>query len=277
MITGNTGPEQLRLEGMPTPDVITGHKHPDMQARNAFARVPFPEYFGVDPDTFLEVTDEAYRQSEPEVVESKLYRRTDLSMRSPDQSVGWIVLNGAEYNVIVNYPEALANRAQARNTQSIAALLKSQDERYATAQRAGAHELEKRIVPMENLANSYHDRIEKLRALILRIPKHWMAHSKELDMREYADAARGGMLETLQTIADVDRWSDADLRLALLGLDKRLMEGRGRQRLEEKKEDWIKLSQVVGNYTVNKKVLVRDRLLRSKFEIEHRLRKGRVQ
>jgi hypothetical protein len=267
-------PQQLSLEAIETTLAVPHRARPDMQSRNAFARVPFPEYFGVDPVFFDEVTPEAYEQSAPEAIEPKLYRRTRFSLLSPDRSVGYVLFSGGELSAIIDHPEAYANRVQARYTTSMSAMVKPQEERNAAALRAGAHALEDKIIPMHNLAVGYHNRINNLRALQRRIPAHWYAHSIEIDMRFLADATRGGMIDTLHAVADVDGWSQDELRLALVGLDKRLMEGRGKLRMDEKKEAWMGLSRVIGNYTIAKKVIVRDRILRSSFDINNRLKKG---
>lgn len=243
----------------------------NLDRRNAFARVPFANYFGIDEEAFGLVTPEAYAQSDPEIVRPQLYRRSERSMWCPDEGIGHVLLNAAEYTVVLDSPRALANRVQARNAAGIGGIVRSQEDRMGAARCAGAHALEKRVKPMENLITGYQMRLSNIRRLIERIPHHWMAQTSEGNMREIAESTRGGMIDTMQTLADVNGWSNDETRLALLGLDKRLMAGRGQKRMGEKKYAWLQLSKTVGNHTRAKFYLTQNRLRRTQAEIGERL------
>ena len=262
-------PYQFTLEGIDdTTSLITR----DMSVRNAFGRVVFPEYFGVDQSDFAEVTLDALHESDPSTIEKKLHIDTDFSMRQTRMwDAGWVVLNGFEHVTVVEYPEKLARTVAQRNLASQSAMMKDQDKRNHSSARAGAHSLEPRIVPMEHLAEGYHAELGSLRELRERIPRHWMAHTNEGRMRIIAESARTGLHDTLQVVADTEHWTEEELRLTKIGLDMRLMAGRGEVAMKEKKEAWLDLTKVRGNYLIAKKILVRDRLLRSKHEIDFRL------
>lgn len=259
------GVHQNQLPGLEDPLKI------NLDRRNAFGRVPFPAYFGIDPEVFDVVTEEAYAQSEPKILNKSIYRRTEASMFAPDRRIGWVVLNAAEYALIPDYPEALARRVQARQSAQREPFVREQEVRRASASRAGGHALKPRVVRMENLLHNYNYRVKDLRELQKRIPLHWRAHTNEGNMREIADTMRGSTQEALRAVADVDGWSQDDLRLALHGLDKRLLAGRGQQRMSEKKDAWLSLTKLVGNYTLAKRLILMDRLARALAEIDRRL------
>jgi hypothetical protein len=256
--------EQSSLPGMPPYPV-------DVERRNAFGRVMDVRYFGVDPGAFAEVTSDAYKQTDPEVLKSGLYRVTDTSMRLREVSK-WVVMSSAEYAIVPDFPEALARKAQARNLGgSYGAVIRPQAERVEAATRAGAHALEPKVKPMKNLLEGYGLRLDNLRRLKKEIPYHWHAHVDEGTMRASAESLRSGVHEALQVVADTDGWTDDDLRLAKTGLDKRLLSGKGNERLNAKKEAWLFLTKVIGNYTIAKQTIVQDRLGRTTAEIERRL------
>jgi len=262
-------PYQFTLEGINDDGGVPTR---DMSVRNAFGRVVFPEYFGIDQSNFVDISPDALHESDPLTLENKLYAETDLSMRETRmRDAGWIVLNAFEHTTIIEYPERLAQVVSKRNLTSQAASMKGQDKRNRASARAGAHSLEPKIDPMERLATGYHTELATLRELRKEIPYHWQAHKNEGRMRVLAESVRTSLHNTLQIVADAEQWSEVDLRLAKIGLDMRLTAGSGQEDMDDKKQSWIDLTKVRGNYVRTKKILVRDRLLRSKYQIDTRL------
>lgn len=242
----------------------------DVTRRNAFARVPFADYFRVDEQSFHAVSPEAFRQSDPLILERRVNSRSDYSLWSPEKGVGYVLMSAAEYNIVLDHPEAFARRAEAEARYDERATYRGQDERNAFAVQEGAEALKRRIPRMHNLAVGYKERIGNIRKLRERIPHYFYAHDFELNMRIGAEAVRGGARDVLQTVADIDSWSAHELELALAGLDKRLMDGSGKEALNRKIREWMSLSTVIGNHTIQKKVIVRDRVFRSEADIEKR-------
>lgn len=246
----------------------------DLGARNAFARVPFPEYFGVDPMEFTSgINPAAAELVEPRVLGSMLHdKKAEYALHSFDINVGHVVMSGAEFSIIPINPESLAERTSARNTQTLLARERDQDERNATAGRAGAHSLEPRVVKMHRLMKGYDPIIENLRFLNREIPKHWMAHANEQRMRLAAHTTREGLHGVLQVLADSRKWLATDLADAELALDYRLMGGERRQyNFDAKKSYWRNSVVMLGNYTRDKRIVVINRLERSQAIIDKHL------
>lgn len=243
-----------------------------INSRGAFGPVPFAKYFGVNPDELTGIGQEALRASLPSEIKEQLYRKSAQSMLSPDRNIGWVVLSSAEYTTVVEYPEKLAERVSAKNDTQLPALFRDDRDRLAANRRAGAHVLEGKLPKMERLMGGYVHDMELLRGLLPMIDYHWHARQKGIDVRIAALTARDGLRAAIKTIADIKGWNDTDRSQALLGLDVHLLGGKGKQRLDEKKQAWKDGINVIGNYDRNKHILVRDRALRSKFEIAKRLK-----
>lgn len=246
----------------------------DLRARNAFARVPFPEFFGVDPMIFLAgINPAATEQVEPSVLGSMLHDRgARYALDSFNSDAGSVVMSGAEFSIVPIRPETLAERASASNTQTMRARERDQDERNATAARAGAHTLEPKVAKMHNLMRGYSPVITDLRFLKREIPKHWMAHGNEATMRQAAHTARDGLHGVLQVIADSRSWSATDLANAKLALEYRLMGGERTQfNFDAKKGFWLDSVVMLGNYVRDKRIVVINRLKRSEAIIDKHL------
>ncbi len=261
---------QLSIPGMPSNAGQTNLER--LSKRAAFGPVCFPEYFCIDEASLQSIDKEALNFSDTKVLKRELYKKTDQSMKSPDRSVGWVALSSPEFTAVVEYPEKLASRVEVKNDTCLPALFRSDEDRLAANRRAGAHVLEKRLPAMENLMQGYKYRMEKLRGLLGIIDYHWHARHKGDEVREMATIAREGLRSSIEIISDTKGWSETDKNEVLLGLDYRLLEGKGEPRLNEKKEFWKNGVIFLGNYQRDKHIIVRDRVLRSKFEIQKRLK-----
>lgn len=275
VLPGKRG-EQLGLDGI-EPTTAPNPNLAKLQNKSALVSAMFPGYWGIDPEVFTLVTEDAFMQSDPRQLEPKLYKHSPLSLRSPDSQAGWVLFPADEHARVIDYPEAYASRTDGRNRTQLPALLRTdQVERNDVAARAGAHALERPLVKMETLMAEYATEIDVLRALAKLVPYEFQARGLHIDNRAKLDVFRNRLHIVMQNLADVKDWTTEDLRLAKLGVDMRLLAGHGRVRLQEKKRDWSELIKVVGNHAVAKKVVVRDRALRSQLQIDKRLSQHRA-
>lgn len=241
--------------------------------RAAFMRVMFPGEFGIDENELRDahVSEDAYRESNAAAIRGNVYRYSPQSLRQFQRTGRWVLLTASEHSRIINYPHAYAQGGDVKNRTTLRAHYRDYDERMETATRAGGHTLERPYQVMSTMVETYAQYIDRLRYLQRRMKYHWQANSTAYDLRRAAMGARDGLRDTLEAIASVKGWSEDDLKQVRTGLDKRLLSGRGQQELMRKKTEWSRHVRTLGNYTIAKKVLVRDRAERAKAEIDARL------
>jgi hypothetical protein len=262
-------PDQGIFEGTQQPGIQV-----NLASRNAFGRVPFVEYFNIDPAIFNEITKNDEKAVDPEILEPLLYKATaNHVIKRPYPHGGWVVVSPDEYAIIPSSAGAFAERVSARSSASREGLVKDLDTRTASAKRAGAHALQETVLPnLRNLASSYTSQIEELRWLKNEIPKHYLAHAKESKMRFVAHTALESFIDTIETIGAAHNWSGDRVETSKLAVQKRLLAGRGKGTLEPKKAYWSNMIDVSGNHTIAKKGAVVARVYESYNIIDRYLR-----
>lgn len=246
----------------------------DLSVRNAFGRVPFVEYFNVDPAVFNGITSADEGLVEPSQIERLLYdKQAGNRRRQPYPLKGWVVLSPSEFAIIPSSAGDVARRVEALNFAQTEGSKRPIDERRASAKRAGAHALDKTVVPkLRNLCTSYKFQIDDMRWLKKEIPNHHLAHGTEAKMRSVAHTAIEVFLNTLDTIGASQDWSGDKLETAKIAMRKRLLHGRGGGTLELKKDYWADLIKVTGNHTIAKKDVVSARFIEADAIINRCLR-----
>lgn len=262
-------PNQGVFEGVVTP--IT---RVNLSARNSFGRVPFVEYFDLDPAIFNEVTRSDELAVDPLVLEPLLYKATaNHVLKRPYPNGGWVVVSPDEFAIIPVSAGAFAERIGARSLASSKGMVKNLDNRTASAKRAGAHALEERVLPdLRNLATTYNAQLEDLRWLKKEIPNHYFAHANETRMRLVAHTALESFIDTVETIGAAHDWSADRVETSKLAVQKRLLAGRGGGTLEPKKKYWMEMIGVSGNHTIAKKGVVAARVYEAYNIIDRYLR-----
>lgn len=265
----NTDPNQAVL---PSTDLVD--RRVNLNARNAFGRVPFVEYFGVDSADFNEVTPYDELLVEPSKLEPLLYDSDAKNRRRrPYPEIGWVVLSPSEFATIPSSAGYLAERVEARTYAQAEGMGRPIDERRASAKRAGAHALDNTVVPqLRNLAHGYNNQIADLRWLKKEIPKHYLAHSSEGQMRMVAHTALEAFSGTVETIGLSQDWSGDKIEIAKLAMKKKLLHGRGGGTLELKKDYWSTMINIAGNHIIAKKSVVAARASEANSIIDRHLR-----
>lgn len=267
-----------QLEGLATPTLDLSIDRAELMkkhvtGRAAFTRFMFPGQFGIDEAELAEavVPEEAYRESSAAAIRGHIYESSPQSMRQFQRNGRWVLLTANEFNNVINFPHAYANGGDVKNRTTLRAHFRDYDERIDTGVRAGGHTLERPYRIMSAMVDMYASDIDALRYVQRAIKHHWQANSVPYRLRNSVFSARDTMYDTLEAIASVNGWSKDDLAQVQLGLDKRLLSGRGSQELARKKSEWDAHIRTLGNYTIAKKRLVRDRAERAKVEIDARL------
>ena len=246
--------------------------------RRGFGKVPFPEFFGIDPMIFMEGLDqEALENVQPQVVDGYLHDATagNVMFRRREPSYGSVVLSSAEIDVIPRSPELVVKSALAGNSaRSLRGVILGQDERILEARDKASTALDEKVERMHGLIAGYDALIFDFTMLHKAIPYHWHANQNELSLRVAAHNARESFHNVLQVLADSRGWSESDLRLARLALDYGLVGPEsGKSGLDAKKSYWANMVRTVGNYTKEINALVGDRVVRSVVAME-RVRRG---
>lgn len=246
----------------------------DLNARNAFGRVPFVEYFNVDPADFNEITPADELLVEPTRLVPLLYDRSAKNLRrSSFPEIGWVVLSPSEFSIVPSSAGHVAERVEARNFAQTEGSGKSIDERRASARRAGAHALDETILPkLRNLAVGYSAQVADMKSLKEEIPMHYLAHGSEGKMRAVTHTALEAFLASVDTIGASQGWSGDKVDVAKIAMKKRLLDGRGGGTLERKKDYWSSMITVTGNHIIAKKGIVRSRATEANAIIDRYLR-----
>lgn len=278
---GKSSPEQGELLLFSQPGDPPVHSLEDraelmkkhVTGRAAFTRFMFPGQFGIDEVELAEtsIPEEAYRESSAAAIRGHVYERSPQSMRQFQRTGRWVLLTAHEFDQVINFPQEYANGGDIKNRTTLRAQFRDYSERIDTATRAGAHTLERPYKVMTAMIDLYANEIDDLRSVQKAIKHHWQANSVPYKLRNAVFSARDTMRTTLEAIASVKGWSEDDLAQVQQGLDKRLLSGRGQQELMRKKDEWNAHIRTLGNYTIAKKRLVRDRAERAKAEIDTRL------
>lgn len=246
----------------------------NLSARNAFGRVPFVEYFDLDPAIFNEITPHDENLVDPQVIEPQLYKATaHHTIKRSYPNGGWVVLSPSEYATIPASAGQYAERVSARSVASRDGLIKDLDVKIASAKRAGAHALQKSVVPkLRNFVEGYNAELEDLRWLKSEIPQHYFAHTTEAKMRVVTHTVLESFLNTIDTISSAHDWNADKTETAKLALQKRLLAGRGGGTLEPKKTYWSDMIAVSGNHIIAKKSAVASRVYEAQYIIDCYLR-----
>lgn len=228
---------------------VVARNMPKPNARNAFGRVPFPEYWGVDGDKFIGVTAEQEALVEPMALAGL------LGKRDSQFAINGIVLNPDEYAAIPINVGTFAGRVAARTVGARMHLETATEVEVPADQRAVVSAFRKSLPVLNNLESMYTTEIENLRWLVSQIPYHWHAHGKEIDVRARVVTARRSFENLVETVAASEGWKKYQLREALTAQEKRLLYGT----LEAKKAEWMALGKIAGNYALGKRGLVRNK------------------
>lgn len=230
----------------------------DANRRNAFARVPFPQYWGVDPAKFNEVTAADEEIIDPLAIRGGLYK--DRAKHANDG----LVLLPSEYAVIPLSVQAFARRVGARALGSRVHLEGVRDNTTGIDTRAVAHAFESYIPKLDAFTAKYDLVIGSMRWLKQEIPRHWLAHTNEADMRIRVSSARLYFEEAIDAVAASEDWSADKLTAARLAHEKKLLAGT----LDEKKTYWLGFVALTGNWSLSKRALVRNKKSQMEKHIE---------
>jgi hypothetical protein len=230
---------------------------PDITSRNAFGRVPFPQYWGVADDKYISVTPEHEAAVDPNLLAER------LGNRDSQYAINGIVLSPEEYATIPTHVPTFAGRVSARTTAARAHLETATEQDVPANERSVAHAFRSKIPVLENLEAQYDAEIRNLGWLRTEIPHHWLAHGREMNMRSVAASARNSFDNIVETVAASEGWTKDDLKAALLALEKRLLFGA----LEVKKSEWATRARHAEIYALGKRGLVRNK----RFELERRI------
>jgi len=218
----------------------------DLAARNAFARVPTLDYFGVDASLFDLVTPEAEQLSDPHAVLSGLF-----NAKSP-HAVDGVVLGAAEYSVVPRNLDALTRQVGARTLRAQVEDPRTDSDRISKSERSGAHALESKLPKLRNLYRVYGEQVLLLNWMQKEIKNHWMAHTNELDMRTKAVTTRGIFDGMFMAIADSEKWNSDTRKSVDAAHQESLLTGT----FANKKQYWREMVDVAKTYTEAKRTLV---------------------
>lgn len=224
----------------------------DLTRRNAFARVPFAEYWGVDESKFNGITSVDEALVEPDVIRARLYPET----RGKKHAIDGIVFTPSEYAVVPLNIRTFAGRVGARALGANNPFSGEKEGEVGVDKRAAAHTFEAHIPRLENLVSGYVGAIATMRWLKKEIPYHWLAHATEATMRQRTASARYQFSEVIDSVAASDEWSEDKLVAARLAHEKKLLTGK----LDDKKAYWLGFTAVTGNLAIGKKALVSNRI-----------------
>lgn len=234
---------------------------PNLGARNAFGRVPFPEYWGVTGDKFVAVTAEQEALVEP------MHIAEQLGGRDTRFAINGVVFNPDEYMAVPTSVRTYAQRVGARAVGARMHLETDTESAVSVDKRAIAIAFASEIPKLNNLEKMYTEEIENLRWLLAQLPHHWHAHGNEMNMRMHVVSARRSFENMVETVAASQDWPKHQLREAKLAQEKRLLYGP----LEAKKAEWTAWTRNGGNYALGKRGVVRnkrDELIRRIKEAE---------
>lgn len=244
--------------------------------RGGFSPAMFPDYYGFDEEDFTEKVEalpsEALRLSSPAALRGEIYTKGPNSLREHERAGRYILLSTVEKNKIIDKPESFSNPGQKHRRAALAAVYRGEALSLSAFGLADGRTLETGAEGMIQLEAGFTRTIGMLRNLKALIPHEYYAGKAGLTVHFGSTRTRDLLHGILSDIADSKDWSEQDLADAQLGLDKRLMYGRGRQEIQNKKKAWTDLVRVLGNHQMAKRTLVRDRLIRSKAELDKRIK-----
>ncbi len=206
-------PKTRQLEQLP------GLEKPiDLGSRNAFGRVPKPEYFGIDPSEFSDVTDE---ERLAVAVDHCFTRR--LYSGKEGETVDGLALNSVEYEAIVRSPAAFAVAAAAR-TNSARELDTNRERRDATVQRSVEHAAESKQERAEKVIAGLEAERASLQRLLKEMRTPGYAHMSEADMRILAETARTSFDNLLEVVGSQAGWTPHQRERAEKAMNARLFD-----------------------------------------------------
>lgn len=218
----------------------------DLGARNAFARVPTPKYFGVDPTIFENIDPEAVALAQPDDLSTRLFAP------KAHHAIDGVVFSVAEYATIPRNVEALARQVGANTLKAQVAGPLIDADRYQRGQRSISHTLESKLPMLRDLYHYYNTDLALLAWMNKEIGNHWMAHTNELDMRSKVMHTRMIFDGMFTAVADSEGW-DVQTRINVdAAHQKQLLIGK----FNNKKVYWQDMVYLAHRYTSAKRSLV---------------------
>lgn len=258
-----TNPNQPRLPGMPV-----GHADLTRQ-RNSLARTLTPEYLGIDPFDYGDITDRMRAAAEPEQL---ILGLVDVPKPSPGstsavsywpggaaRSVNIAVVPG-EYRLLVRGPDAFSNAV--RNT-----TLQSRpigDTHANAAERSVKHA---HVTKFEAQNNYLHGTLEPWKGLLAQFrkaAKHpgLSLMGNEISMRTKFETLRSGVFENMFEALRVQRgWDDRQMDFARRTVEARMVIDREHNQHLQYFAGFVAMSQ---EYFGHKSALFMDRAYRSR-------------
>ncbi len=247
----------------------------DLASANAFGRVPFPEYFGLDHSVFNEVTVRDEEMVGGAALVDLLYGdRLKFGVYHPeDRTKTKIAFHPTEHSIVFGNPQRIFEASEAGYYRTVPGNLGQQDRIKAKAARRGAHVLEKKLPDYEGVKSSSDDVVKTGRSLAKEIPNHFQSHMNEAAMRQLVCDVVVSFDHTIETVALNHEWTADQTESAILAMRKRLLAGRGLGTLETKKQYWLALIGIIDSHSLKKGSIAAARQGHAQYIINRTMKK----
>ncbi len=242
----------------------------DPNERVTFSRLATPQYWGLKPEDYADLTPDMLTAANPDKFRSNLINPIERGRfvyvhKSYPEPFSFVALSPGEYNSIILSPAALNSRSVARYLADRTGYFQPPPDREK-AERAGMHVVERRL----ELVQRHIPILDSYVAILVRFAEAarypGSNRGKSLQKRAEGEVLRGIIMpDMFEALTEQRRWTPTQLDLAKRSLERRLFfERQGNKHFGV----WRNLLRLLIDYNNAKRGAFLDSIHRSQQEIE---------
>jgi hypothetical protein len=233
-----------------TTEEPASQKRRNLQRRNAFGSAISLEYYGIDPDSLVEVTEEELALVDVDNMRSALFSRNGRF------KVNGLSLIESEYTTIVRNTQSFGTAVMAKTFEA-RGLDKDLDNRTETSERSVKHAFSSKEEAISKMLEGYRQEQNRLVKLQREIRSPGFAHMDEFEMRlVITNVTTLSFLKILDVVSSQLEWDGQTREAAQSAMTRKMLTGPQRDKVSY----WGQLTELAMTYNKAEQTVSKHRL-----------------